>query len=203
MAKILSASVAFGLLLAGCSTSYIAPEPVTAPLLGQPTTSINTERLVPVAFDQAWRNLQAYSKERYRTVSQNKTTGEMTLFVDAFEPENSITCGMTQTQDGMFDSHREFLSSLSQRTAVNLNITVQVKLSSVAAKQTRVTVNTNYDMTVGYQTNPTTGAIVGGTPYRFDSKGSATVNAQNGDFAARCQPTGAVEAAILGSVAGN
>lgn len=193
----LGASYAAVLLLAGCSSSYIAPEPVLAPTLGQPATSMSTERLIPVPFNQAWNNIEAYSKDRYRTLSQNKANGELTLFVDAFEPDSSITCGMLQSQSGMYDSHREFLSALTQQVPVNLDMTIQVKLTARSEKETLVTVNTDYDLALNYQTNPGTGAIVGGQRYRFDSKGSAMVNAPGSEFSARCQPTGSVEAGFL------
>lgn len=190
-------------LLGGCSTSYIAPEPVTVPTLGQPATVMTTERTVPVAFDQAWNNIKDFSTERYRTVRQDRARGEMTLFVDAFEPDTSITCGMMQSQNGMFDSHREFLSGLAERVPVNLNITVNVKLTSKSAKQTLLTVNAEYDLAVNYQTNPGTGAIMGGSQYRFDSRGHAMVDAPGSSFAAKCQPTGSVEAGILDAASGS
>ncbi len=191
------------LLLAGCTTTtYIAPEPVMAPTLGQPASMMATEQTVPVSFNEAWNNIQAYSKERYRTVSQNKAAGEMTLFVDAFEPSDSINCGVTDTQSGMFNTRREFLSEISRAAPVNLNVTVQVKLTVKSAKQTLVSVNTDYDLAVGYRTNPGTGAIEGGARYRFDSKGMALVNAPGSGFAANCRPTGAVESGILGAAQG-
>ncbi|UOD50957.1 hypothetical protein [Orrella daihaiensis] len=203
MHKLLSLPVCLA-LLAGCTTtSYIAPEPVTTPILGQPMSVMTTERVVPVSFNQAWDNIAAYSQGRYRTIRRNKANGEMTLFVDAFDPSSSITCGMLQTQGGGYDTHNEFLSYLTTQTPVNLNVTVQVKLSPKTSTQTSVSVNTDYDLAVNYQTNPATGAIVGGSQYRFNSKGFAMVNAPGSDFAARCQSTGSVEAAILNAAGTN
>lgn len=202
MRKLLALPVTLA-LLSGCSTSYIPPEPVTAPMLGQPASVMTTERTVTVPFDQAWNNIEAFSRERYRTLKQDKARGEMTLFVDAFEPDSSITCGMMQSQSGMYDSHREFLSALAAQTPVNLNVTVQIKLTAQSPNQTRVSVSTDYDLAVGYQTNPGTGAIVGGQRYQFNSKGHAMVNAPGSEFAARCQPTGSVEAGILNAAGGN
>lgn len=200
---VLSLSLSAALLvMSGCATNYIAPEPVTMPMLGQPATVMATERVVPVTFDQAWDNIAAYSQDRYRAVRQNKAAGEVTLFVDAFDPSSAITCGMLQTQSGGFDEHREFLSALAKQVPVNLNITVNVKLTAKSAKQTLVTVNTEYDLAVNYQTNPGTGAIVGGSQYRFDSKGHAMVNAPGSEFSAKCQATGSVEAGILNAANG-
>ena len=190
------------LVMSGCATNYIAPEPVTMPMLGQPSTVMTTERVVPVSLNQAWDNIAAYSQDRYRAVSQNKASGEVTLFVDAFDPSSSITCGMLQTQSGGYDEHREFLSALAKQGPVNLNITVNIKLTAKSAKQTLVKVNTDYDLAVNYQTNPATGAIVGGSQYRFDSKGHAMVNAPGSEFSAKCQPTGSVEAGILDAASG-
>ncbi len=191
------------LVMSGCATNYIAPEPVTMPMLGQPSTVMTTERVVPVSLNQAWDNIAAYSQDRYRAVSQNKASGEVTLFVDAFDPSSSITCGMLQTQSGGYDEHREFLSALAKQGPVNLNITVNIKLTAKSAKQTLVKVNTDYDLAVNYQTNPATGAIVGGSQYRFDSKGHAMVNAPGSEFSAKCQPTGSVEAGILDAASGS
>lgn len=191
------------LTLAGCTSTYIAPGPVLAPTLGQPVTTMTTERLVPVSFNDAWNNIETYSQDRYRTLKLSKANGEMTLFVDAFDPDSSITCGMLQSQNGSFDTHREFLGAIAQQVPVNLNMTVQVKLTARSAKQTLVSVNTDYDLAVNYQTNPGTGAIMGGQRYRFDSKGFAMVTAPGSEFAGRCQPTGAVEVGILDAAAGS
>jgi hypothetical protein len=202
MYKSLSVPIAL-LFLAGCTTTtYIPPEPVMAPTLGQPVSMMTTEQTIPVPFNQAWNNIQAYSKERYRTLRQNKAAGEMTLFVDAFEPSSSINCGMMDTQSGMFNTRREFLSEVSREAPVNLNVTVQVKLTAKSAKQTFVSVNTEYDLAVGYRTNPGTGAIEGGAQYRFDSKGVALVSAPGSGFEANCRPTGVVESGILGAAQG-
>lgn len=197
-------ALSIGLLaLAGCSASYIAPEPVLAPTLGQPVTAMTTEQTLPVSISDAWKNIQDYSSERYRTIRQNKSNGELSLFVDAFEPDSAITCGMVQSQNGMFDSHREFLALLAQQTPVNLDITVHIKLTAKSPKQTAIAVNTDYEMAVGYQTNPGTGAIIGGARYQFNSRGSANVAAPGGGFAARCQPTGSVETGIINAARGN
>lgn len=202
MQKLLGISTAL-IALSGCTTNtYIAPEPMTTALPGQVGTAMTTEQLLSKPFNEVWNNIAAYSQDRYRTEKQNKATGDMTLFVDAFDPSSSISCGMLQTQGGGYDTHREFLSTLTERTPVNLNLTVQVKLTAKSAQQTLVTVNTEYNLAVGYQTNPGTGAIEGGSQYRFNSKGFAMVREPGKDFAATCRPTGVIETGILSAAAG-
>ncbi|MCD8504966.1 MAG: hypothetical protein LRY53_08595 [Burkholderiaceae bacterium] len=191
------------LVLTGCSTTYIPPEPQTAPDSYVQQRAVQTSQTVQANLNDVWRNITAYSQERYRTVKQNKSAGQMTLFVDAFEPSSAITCGMIERRGGSFDTHTEFLSALTRQTPVNLNITVDVKLTAKSATQTLVSVNADYNLATGYQTNPGTGAIVGGSRYRFDSKGHAMVNMPGREFAAKCQPTGSVETGILDAAAGN
>lgn len=191
------------LVLTGCSTTYIPPEPQTAPDSYVQQQAVQTSQTVQASLNDVWRNITAYSQDRYRTVKQNQAAGQITLFVDAFEPSSAITCGMIDRQGGSFDTHTEFLSALTRQTPVNLNITIDVKLAAKSATQTLVSVNADYNLATGYQTSPKTGAIVGGSQYRFDSRGHAMVNAPGSEFAAKCQPTGSVEAGILNAANGD
>jgi hypothetical protein len=203
-------------MLAGCTTTYIPPAAPLQPMDNANVPDMNAiaapaaeDGLVSATFEQAWTNIQQYASERYKTVSQNKARGEMTLFVDAFEPSTLISCGMTENQGdgilkiGSFDTYTEFLSTISQQTPVNLDVTVRIKLTAKDAKQTLVKVHTEYDLTIGYQTNPSTGALIGGNNYRFDSNGSAAVAVPNANFVGQCRPTGAVEQSIVNAAAGN
>ena len=191
--------------LAGCTTtSYVPPSTTEAsPQSFVQQTTVSTSRVVPVAMDQAWKNLRAYSAERYKTLSQNRSAGTMTLFVDAFEPSQWINCGMLQTQGGTFDTDTSLLSLLAKQNAINLDMTVDVSISPKSATETTVKVNVQYDLAMNYQTNPTTGALVGGQRYQFDSNGSARISITDPDFSGQCRPTGVAEANLLQAAAGS
>ena len=184
--------------LAGCTTNtYIAPSEQSAPQSYLEQAPIKTSRVVAVGIDQAWKNIQAFSTERYQTRQQNRADGTMTLFVDAYDPSRWINCGMVQNQGGSFTTDTTLLSLLGNEVPVNLDLTLTIKLTPESAKQTQVTVNGIYDLAVNYKTNPSTGAIIGGQQYQFDSNGSAAVTAPGSGLTGLCRPTGNAEIQIF------
>jgi hypothetical protein len=162
---------------------------------------MQTSRVVNVSMDKAWRNLQSYREQRYKVLTQNRSAGTMKLFVDAYEPSQWINCGMVQTQGGNFDTDTTLLSLLSKQP-LNLDMTIDVSLSPKSASETTVKVNVRYDLAMNYQTNPTTGALIGGQRYQFDSNGSASLSITNPEFTGQCRPTGVAEANILNAAQG-
>ena len=184
--------------LTGCTTNtYIAPSQQSAPQSYLAQAPIQTSRVVDVGFDKAWKNIQGFSAERYKTRQLNQASGTMTLFVDAYEPSQLINCGMVQNQGGSFTTDTTLLSLLGNEVPVNLDLTLNIKLTPKSATQTLVTVNGIYDLAVNYQTNPGTGAIIGGQQYQFDSNGSAAVTAPGADLTGQCRPTGNAEIQIF------
>lgn len=186
--------------LGGCAvqTYYPPSMPASEPIAqsgGQPvgTTGVT----VNVPYDMAWQNLQNFVRDRYRVVSSNRSTGTLELTIDAPDPDSFINCGMVRVQQGYFDTNTEFLDYLTQRTPVDLDVTLHVKLTAISSRETKVHVNGDYALAVNYQTNPSTGAIIGGQMYRFDSKGGSNVVAPGSGLSGECQSTGEAEQAIM------
>lgn len=203
-------TLAFGLFaLGGCAVQTYYPPDIPASQLSSQLgdqlsgqTGVTTGQSIQVNYEAAWQNLLAFVQNRYRVVSSNRSSGTLELTIDAPDPDSFINCGMVQVQQGYFDTNTEFLDYLTRQTPVDLDVTMQIKLTRVSNRETKIYVNGQYVLAVNYQTNPSTGAIIGGQVYRFTSQGSSNVVAPGSGLSGDCQSTGQAEQAIMDAARG-
>lgn len=189
--------------LSGCAVqTYYAPEVINQSGLAMDAPTTNLSRVIDRPYDAVWSSLEQYVQNRYRVIRRDKAQGILTLTVQTGDPEMFINCGMVQVQQGYFNTDTEFLAAVMRQQPVNLTVQMTVKLTRESAQKTRVNANGNYTLNIGYSTNPSTGAIVGGTVFQFDSKGSSNVYAPGSSFSADCQSTGEAESALINAAAG-
>ena len=181
--------------LAGCAVqTYYAPENPT-PENVQP--QVELERAINVGYDQAWGNLEQFVQNRYQVLQANKANGVLRLTVQSSQPEMFINCGMVQVNQGFFNTDTEFLAEVMKRMPVNLGVNMTVKLQRLHASKTRISVNGNYALTLGYGNNLSTGVASGSSIFKFNSKTSSDVYVPGQNFSGVCQSTGQAESALI------
>jgi hypothetical protein len=197
--RTLAFGIAISAIFTGCAVhTYVPPTPAFESGVSSLTRTVNA------SYDQAWRAIEQFAKDRYEITVANKSRGQIQLSLPAAPaPSEFISCGVNQTTGGMFDTTTEFLYQLSKDTTVNLDVLQRAQLAREGSDQVKVEVNGLYVLRVGYQLNPMNGALQGGEIYRFESTGSVVVTNPATGQVGTCQSAGIAEQAILNAAGGN
>jgi len=188
----ITAAVLLAFVLAGCASARHAPPPAEDPVHNKLNVTVNH------SYDVAWKTLIEYVRSSFFVIDNfDKSAGVITLSFGGSHTAEYIDCGPFTTRSKEVKYSGPYSSFLEQYAGAKLQGKLNIFVTELGPKQTRVKVNAQYTFKAPL-TKP--------AEWAFESGFYATValtqehKAAGGPQTRTCQPTYKAENAVIQAI---